>query len=46
MGAATVRDVRSLTRAGDGCMRCHRELKVYLTLYSSPSASPNKCSAR
>ena len=46
-GARTVRELKTLTGAGDGCMCCHRELKTYLAVYSpSPSSSPNMCSAR
>jgi bacterioferritin-associated ferredoxin len=46
-GAGSVRDLRAATGAGGGCMCCHRELKRYLTIYSSPSPSPAViCSAR
>ncbi|HET6573151.1 MAG TPA: (2Fe-2S)-binding protein [Fimbriiglobus sp.] len=44
-GARTVRELRTLTGAGDGCNCCHRELRQYLTVYSS-SSSPLICSDR
>ena len=46
-GARTVRELKTLTGAGDGCMCCHRELKSYLTAYlPSSSSAANMCSAR
>lgn len=45
LGLRTVKEVRQATEAGDGCCCCHRELHVYLTVYS-PSSSPNMCSAK
>lgn len=44
LGARTVKDIRAATGAGGGCMCCQRELKTYLTIYSS--SSPIMCSAR
>jgi bacterioferritin-associated ferredoxin len=41
----TIRDVRRLTGAGDGCNACHRKIQLYLDSYSS-SSSPEICSAR
>ena len=45
LGLRTVKEVRQATEAGDGCNCCHRELAVYLTVYS-PSSSPAICSAK
>jgi bacterioferritin-associated ferredoxin len=39
----TVREVRRLTGAGDGCTACHRKIQKYIDTYSS---SPEICSAR
>ena len=44
-GARTIRELRTLTGAGDGCNCCHQELRQYLTVYSS-SSSPLICSDR
>jgi bacterioferritin-associated ferredoxin len=44
-GARTIRELRTLTGAGDGCTCCHKELQQYLTVYSS-SSSPLICSER
>jgi bacterioferritin-associated ferredoxin len=43
--ARTLFELRLLTGAGDGCTCCHRELRHYLTVYSS-SSSPVICSAK
>lgn len=43
LGLRTVKEVRTATEAGDGCTCCHREISVYLTVYSS-SSSPLICS--
>lgn len=45
-GARTVKELKTLTGAGDGCMCCHRELRAYLDVYSDSSSSPNMCSAK
>jgi bacterioferritin-associated ferredoxin len=34
-GARTVRELKQLTGAGDGCMCCRDELRHYLTVYAS-----------
>jgi bacterioferritin-associated ferredoxin len=41
-GAETVKEIRGLTGAGDGCTACHRRLELLLVEngYSSSSASP------
>ena len=44
-GLASVRELKTVTRAGDGCTCCHRELRQYLEVYS-PSSSPLICSAK
>jgi bacterioferritin-associated ferredoxin len=44
-GARTIRELRTLTGAGDGCTCCHKELRQYLAAYS-PSSSPLICSER
>jgi bacterioferritin-associated ferredoxin len=33
-GTVTVRELRTVTGAGDGCTCCHRELKQYLAVYA------------
>ena len=43
-GLTTVRELKTITRAGDGCMCCHRELKTYLQVYAS-SPSPSSATA-
>lgn len=45
LGLRTLKEVREVTEAGDGCTCCHKELAVYLAVYS-PSSSPNMCSAK
>ena len=46
-GVRTLRELRLITEAGDGCTCCHRELNAYLAIYSSsPSSSPAICSAK
>lgn len=49
-GVATIKELKTITGAGDGCMCCHKELKSYLAVYSSsPSSSPSAepiCSVR
>src|SRR4051794_26713496 len=45
-GARTIRELKTITGAGDGCRCCHRELRHYITVYSpthSPSSSPSMC---
>jgi len=44
-GARAIRELRTLTGAGDGCTCCHKELRQYLAVYS-PSSSPLICSER
>jgi bacterioferritin-associated ferredoxin len=34
-GAKTVRELKDLTGAGDGCMCCRSELRHYLTVYAA-----------
>jgi len=34
-GARTVRELKTITGAGDGCMCCRQELRHYLTVYAS-----------
>ena len=41
-GARTVRELRTLTGAGDGCTCCHKELRQYLAVYARPSV-PATC---
>lgn len=43
LGLRTIRDVRQVTEAGDGCTCCHKELALYLAVYAPSS---NMCSAR
>jgi bacterioferritin-associated ferredoxin len=38
-GASSIKELKVLTGAGDGCTCCHKELRVYLEVYS-PSPSP------
>ncbi len=45
LGLRTVKEVRRVTEAGSGCNCCHRELNVYLAVYS-PSSSPAICSTK
>jgi bacterioferritin-associated ferredoxin len=45
-GTRTIRELRTITGAGDGCTCCHKELRQYLAVYSSPSSSPLICSDR
>jgi bacterioferritin-associated ferredoxin len=33
-GVRTVKELRQITGAGDGCTCCHRELRVYLEVYA------------
>ncbi|WP_373653571.1 (2Fe-2S)-binding protein [Schlesneria sp. DSM 10557] len=47
-GATSVRDLKLMTGAGDGCAACHRHLKQYLAIYLPPVAdhstsSPSMC---
>lgn len=44
-GLRTIRELRTVTGAGDGCTCCHRQLKTYLEVYS-PSSSPAMFSAK
>lgn len=44
-GLRTVRELKTVTAAGDGCTCCHQELRTYLAVYS-PSSSELICSAR
>jgi bacterioferritin-associated ferredoxin len=44
-GITTIRELRTITQAGDGCTCCHKELKTYLEIYS-PSSSEPICSLR
>jgi bacterioferritin-associated ferredoxin len=37
-GITTVHELKTVTRAGDGCTCCHKELRTYLSIYA-PSAS-------
>ncbi len=43
--ARTIRELRTVTGAGDGCTCCHKELRQYLAVYAS-SSSPLICSDR
>lgn len=43
LGLRTVKEVRAVTEAGDGCTCCHAELTQYLAVYAPSS---NMCSAR
>lgn len=43
-GAGTIRELKLVCGAGDGCMGCHNELKRYLEIYSS--SSPSMCCAK
>ena len=48
-GVRSVVELKKVTRAGDGCTCCHKQLRVYLDVYApaSPSSSPLPiCSAR
>ena len=46
-GVRTLKELRLITEAGDGCTCCHRELNAYLAIYSpSSSSSPAICSAK
>ena len=45
-GVRTVRELKTVTAAGDGCTCCHKELRVYLEVYSPSSSSEPICSAR
>jgi bacterioferritin-associated ferredoxin len=45
-GVRTVLELRTVTRAGDGCTCCHKQLRVYLDVYSPSSSSAPICSAR
>ena len=38
-GATSVRDLKLMTGAGDGCAACHKSLNRYLTVYSVDSQS-------
>ena len=38
-GATTVKEVRTVTRAGGGCTCCHKELRVYLDVYAGRAVS-------
>ena len=53
-GATSVRDLKMMTGAGDGCAACHKSLSRYLTVYatsapntptlpSHSSSSPSMC---
>jgi bacterioferritin-associated ferredoxin len=42
-GLTTIRELKNVTLAGDGCTCCHKELKQYLAIYS-PSPSEPVCS--
>ena len=44
-GLTTVRELRQITQAGDGCTCCHKELRQYLAVYS-PSSSEPICSLK
>jgi bacterioferritin-associated ferredoxin len=33
-GTTTIRELRTISGAGDGCTCCHRELKQYLAVYA------------
>ena len=47
MDAKTVREIRRLTGAGDGCNACHRVLKRYLEQHQHAYASAEPiCSLR
>jgi len=35
-GARTIRELRTITGAGDGCRCCQKELRHYLTVFTSP----------
>jgi bacterioferritin-associated ferredoxin len=45
-GITTIRELRTITQAGDGCTCCHKELKQYLRVYSPSSSSEPICSLR
>jgi assimilatory nitrate reductase electron transfer subunit len=46
-GVDNLSDLRKVTRAGTGCLCCHRELRSLLAAHPSPSSSPEViCSAR
>jgi bacterioferritin-associated ferredoxin len=45
-GLSTVQEVKAMTKAGDGCRCCHRELHSYLAIYASSSPLPSMCSAK
>jgi bacterioferritin-associated ferredoxin len=40
--ARTIRELRTITGAGDGCTCCHKELRQYLAVYA-PSKSSVTC---
>jgi len=44
-GLQTLRELKTVTAAGDGCTCCHKELKVYLEVYA-PASSALICSAK
>jgi bacterioferritin-associated ferredoxin len=45
-GLKSVRELRTVTMAGDGCTCCHKELKTYLEIYSPSCSSEPICSLR
>jgi len=37
-GLTTIRELKTITMAGDGCTCCHKELRTYLEIYSPKAA--------
>jgi bacterioferritin-associated ferredoxin len=47
LGVRTVKELKAVTGAGDGCTVCHCELREYLEAHvETYAAPPNICSAR
>jgi NAD(P)H-nitrite reductase large subunit len=43
LGLCSVREVREVTRAGDGCTCCHREIRELLVIHAPSTAAANVC---
>ena len=48
LGVRTIKELKAVTGAGDGCTCCHQELHGYLEVHAEvhSSSSPDICSAR
>lgn len=40
LGVRTIKELKVVTGAGDGCMCCHRQLQEYLEQYAQSSSEP------